>query len=133
MRDRTRVAGVVQFAEYLDDNGFVGLGEIARGLIGKNDLRLVDQRARDGHALLLAAGKLRREMRQAVAKAHALQRFFGLLFVRHAMEILREHHVFQRREIGHEMKLLEDRKSTRLNSSHVRISYAVFCLTKKRS
>src|SRR5690554_7036838 len=27
--------------------------------------------------------------------------------------------------------LLEDRKSTRLNSSHVRISYAVFCLKKK--
>src|SRR5436305_8907789 len=26
----------------------------------------------------------------------------------------------------------EDRKSTRLNSSHVRISYAVFCLQKKR-
>src|SRR3989442_4916270 len=25
-----------------------------------------------------------------------------------------------------------DRKSTRLNSSHVRISYAVFCLTKKK-
>src|SRR5690606_41349995 len=27
----------------------------------------------------------------------------------------------------------EDRKSTRLNSSHVKISYAVFCLTKKTS
>src|SRR5699024_11471480 len=27
----------------------------------------------------------------------------------------------------------EDRKSTRLNSSHVSISYAVFCLKKKRS
>src|SRR5690606_41555262 len=27
---------------------------------------------------------------------------------------------------------MEDRKSTRLNSSHVKISYAVFCLTKKR-
>src|SRR5690554_4407566 len=27
----------------------------------------------------------------------------------------------------------DDRKSTRLNSSHVRISYAVFCLKKKRS
>src|SRR5690554_7734873 len=26
---------------------------------------------------------------------------------------------------------IEDRKSTRLNSSHVRISYAVFCLKKK--
>src|SRR5690554_7786782 len=29
--------------------------------------------------------------------------------------------------------LLKDRKSTRLNSSHVRISYAVFCLKKKRT
>src|SRR5436305_12030806 len=27
---------------------------------------------------------------------------------------------------------VEDRKSTRLNSSHVRISYAVFCLKKKK-
>src|SRR3989442_4017282 len=27
---------------------------------------------------------------------------------------------------------IQDRKSTRLNSSHVRISYAVFCLTKKK-
>src|SRR5690554_5541302 len=30
------------------------------------------------------------------------------------------------------MKYLSDRKSTRLNSSHVRISYAVFCLKKKK-
>src|SRR5690554_7291672 len=30
------------------------------------------------------------------------------------------------------LKLL-DRKSTRLNSSHVRISYAVFCLKKKNT
>src|SRR5699024_12101014 len=28
---------------------------------------------------------------------------------------------------------MRDRKSTRLNSSHVSISYAVFCLKKKRS
>src|SRR5690606_39616179 len=28
--------------------------------------------------------------------------------------------------------LIEDRKSTRLNSSHVKISYAVFCLKKKK-
>src|SRR5690625_6683660 len=35
----------------------------------------------------------------------------------------------------HDMKALEkteDRKSTRLNSSHVAISYAVFCLKKKK-
>src|SRR5690554_7164215 len=29
-------------------------------------------------------------------------------------------------------KINKDRKSTRLNSSHVRISYAVFCLKKKK-
>src|SRR5690554_7735133 len=29
-------------------------------------------------------------------------------------------------------KKIQDRKSTRLNSSHVRISYAVFCLKKKK-
>src|SRR5690606_40859282 len=35
--------------------------------------------------------------------------------------------------IAYESKKLggSDRKSTRLNSSHVKISYAVFCLTKK--
>src|SRR5690349_25033806 len=31
------------------------------------------------------------------------------------------------------VQLIEDRKSTRLNSSHVEISYAVFCLKKKKS
>src|SRR5690554_6974556 len=33
---------------------------------------------------------------------------------------------------AHKMMLRRDRKSTRLNSSHVRISYAVFCLKKKK-
>src|SRR5690349_22597661 len=32
----------------------------------------------------------------------------------------------------HNRKVYEDRKSTRLNSSHVEISYAVFCLKKKK-
>src|SRR5690606_24898356 len=31
-----------------------------------------------------------------------------------------------------EHNLAQDRKSTRLNSSHVKISYAVFCLKKKK-
>src|SRR5690606_24988641 len=34
---------------------------------------------------------------------------------------------------GELQDFFEDRKSTRLNSSHVKISYAVFCLNKKRS
>src|SRR3989442_8624973 len=32
----------------------------------------------------------------------------------------------------HPANVFQDRKSTRLNSSHVRISYAVFCLKKKK-
>src|SRR5690625_1628150 len=35
-------------------------------------------------------------------------------------------------ELKRELALEEDRKSTRLNSSHVAISYAVFCLKKKK-
>src|SRR5207249_11959913 len=34
----------------------------------------------------------------------------------------------RRRWPGHHAQILRDRKSTRLNSSHVSISYAVFCL-----
>src|SRR2546430_7817628 len=36
------------------------------------------------------------------------------------------------REIGHARSVRADRKSTRLNSSHSQISYAVFCLKKKK-
>src|SRR5690606_39422322 len=35
------------------------------------------------------------------------------------------------RKVIHAILELKDRKSTRLNSSHVKISYAVFCLKKK--
>src|SRR5215510_11393683 len=41
-----------------------------------------------------------------------------------APEVGRQHHIGQPEE--------PDRKSTRLNSSHVAISYAVFCLKKKK-
>src|SRR5207249_11666610 len=37
-----------------------------------------------------------------------------------------------RRAAGRGPQLHRDRKSTRLNSSHVSISYAVFCLKKKK-
>src|SRR3712207_7250131 len=35
--------------------------------------------------------------------------------------------------LGEDEVGLEDRKSTRLNSSHANISYAVFCLKKKKT
>src|SRR6516225_7558473 len=46
-------------------------------------------------------------MRQAVAQANALQRLGGLQLVGNTMEILREHHVFERIQIRHQVKLLE--------------------------
>src|SRR2546427_1958552 len=51
----------------------------------------------------------------------------------HAVEALEQRH--RERDLGFTMPLLEgleDRKSTRLNSSHSQISYAVFCLKKKK-
>src|SRR5690554_7736958 len=46
--------------------------------------------------------------------------------------VLRQHpHCKHIQLLNLDLELL-DRKSTRLNSSHVRISYAVFCLKKKK-
>src|SRR5436309_7554820 len=42
-----------------------------------------------------------------------------------------DHRDRKRRRLGKPAGELLDRKSTRLNSSHVKISYAVFCLKKK--
>src|SRR3712207_7588738 len=36
-------------------------------------------------------------------------------------------------EVDERLPQLEDQKSTRLNSSHANISYAVFCLKKKKN
>src|SRR3712207_8279883 len=52
---------------------------------------------------------------------------FGTTATAHAEHRL--HHV--RPDLTDRYGLLQDRKSTRLNSSHANISYAVFCLKKK--
>src|SRR3712207_8396239 len=51
--------------------------------------------------------------------------FYTLLEDEDAGAYLLQHHFYA------ELKQLKDRKSTRLNSSHANISYAVFCLKKK--
>src|SRR3712207_9240537 len=51
-----------------------------------------------------------------------------LVAVERAVVVLRR----LRMAIGFRLDLLQDRKSTRLNSSHANISYAVFCLKKKK-
>src|SRR3712207_8712156 len=51
--------------------------------------------------------------------------------------VRRGRHLPQRSSGGHvhglERSVIGDRKSTRLNSSHANISYAVFCLKKKNT
>src|SRR5688572_31517052 len=42
------------------------------------------------------------------------------------------HRQQRHRESGNSRVPIQDRKSTRLNSSHSQISYAVFCLKKKK-
>src|SRR3989454_4998794 len=62
--------------------------------------------------------------------------------VRGANQLLEEHAVeseqdaqpqlFTIAEAEEMLRIIQDRKSTRLNSSHLVISYAVFCLKKKK-
>src|SRR3712207_8327838 len=47
-----------------------------------------------------------------------------VIFVEHDMDVVRD--------ISDWVVVMADRKSTRLNSSHANISYAVFCLKKKK-
>src|ERR1700730_100609 len=68
---------------------------------------MIDQRARNRHALLLASGTLRRQVCHAATQPHAAQSLGGLLLVRNAVEILGQHDVLQRIQIGHQMELLK--------------------------
>src|SRR5258707_15133220 len=58
--------------------------------------------------------------RSALAAVHAPQEHHSQQALAHALRAIRD-----------SADLLADRKSTRLNSSHANISYAVFCLKKK--
>src|SRR5256885_8801363 len=65
----------------------------------------------------------------AITRSKAWVRIYG---VGPKMDILRsEFDAIRRRNFELEFKY-PDRKSTRLNSSHLVISYAVFCLKKKK-
>src|SRR5215813_7498340 len=56
----------------------------------------------------------------------------GLAGVRRTLQVARSKGKRLTTAAGEYDRVRRDRKSTRLNSSHVRISYAVFCLKKKK-
>src|SRR5690242_21911897 len=64
---------------------------------------------------------------QEAGEAVAGERVCAVYGERHRAIVAREAHCAAGKLI------LEDRKSTRLNSSHMSISYAVFCLKKKNN
>ena len=64
-----RAALAIQLEHQLEHLLGVAAVEIARGLIREHELRLRDERARNGGTLALAAGELMRAVAQALARA----------------------------------------------------------------
>ena len=98
----------VQFGEDAQHGLFVFGVKVAGGLVGKEDFRLVDERAGDADALLFTAGKLLRQVVAAVREADPFEGGERRRFVGHAVVVLRQHDVFAGGEVGQEMELLED-------------------------
>ena len=97
----------VQVTKQIEHDFFVCFIEIAGRFVSQDQFRVIDQRPRDGYALLFAARQLRGQMFDAIAKADAVQGLPCFAFVRCAVKVLSQHHVFQRRKIRNEMELLK--------------------------
>jgi predicted dehydrogenase len=87
------------------------LVQITRRLIRQQQRRIPDERARNGHALLLAAGKFSRAMLRPVGQPDFIQplarfgqRFRSIL----APDQARQHHIFRTGEFRQQMVLLPD-------------------------
>src|SRR5690606_40908341 len=81
---------------------------------------------KDHYTSILEPGKTATDIKQHTAQD---KRFMQ------SLDMVIEEHIGKKslsvEDIAHALNI-SDRKSTRLNSSHVKISYAVFCLKKKK-
>ena len=85
--------------------------EVAGRLVGQQQARLAGQRARDRHALLLAAGQLGRVVLHARAQAHAGQRLLDAAPALGGVEaaVAQRHvDVVEQVEVGDQVEALED-------------------------
>ena len=98
---------LVEFAQQAQNNFFVYGIEVAGGLVSEHDFRIVDERARDANALLLASRKLRWQVLGAIFESDAIEGFERFFFIGHAVEVLREHDIFNGGEIGNHVELLK--------------------------
>src|SRR5579863_24407 len=110
MRDHEqRPPLAVQLGEQAHDDGLIHFVEVAGGFVGQDQLRLIDEGARDAYPLLFAAGEFGGQMLQPVAQPDGTQSIGCLMLLRQAVKVLREHHVLERRQIRHQVMLLEDK------------------------
>ncbi len=92
-----------------DLHGGMGI-QGAGGLVGQNDLRVVDERAGNGHALHLAAGKLARLLVHVLGKPHGRQGLLGppgALGFPYARQRQRQFHILQNSLVRNEVVALE--------------------------
>src|SRR5690606_40486214 len=81
----------------------------------------------------IVSGQLKTENKENFAEL--LNKIFEDEFLKTAITGIRinsdQSLILSVRDFDYQIEFGQDRKSTRLNSSHVKISYAVFCLKKK--
>jgi hypothetical protein len=108
--DDGRAARIDLAEEVHDFEGQVGV-EIAGRLVGQDELRLVDERARDRDALLLATGQFFRIGIHPVLQAHPLQHLERLALLHREVDAEDAHHerdVLEDREARDQAEVLED-------------------------
>jgi hypothetical protein len=109
-RHQHRRAGGVDVPEEIHDLERQVRVEVARRLVGQDDLRLVDERAGDRDALLLTARQLRRVGQRAMLEADPLEHLIRappLLVDGHAEHAHDERHVVEDRLGRDELEVLE--------------------------
>ena len=104
--DHRRAALAAHVLEDAEDLLAGAVVEGSRGLVAQQDLRVLRDGAGDGHALLLAAGELRREVVHAVAQAHGGEYLDGVRGVVH--DLGRELDVLLGREVRDQVIELEN-------------------------
>src|SRR6267143_1552454 len=99
----------VQLPQHLQHDFRVFRIQISRGLVGEENLRLIDDRARDGHALLFAAGEFRGLVMKAPRQTEHLRYDIEAMRVESvAMNKLRNGDIALGRERGEQIETLKD-------------------------
>src|SRR5688572_24319204 len=115
-------AELVDLAEDVDDLARVDRVEVARRLVGDDDLRTVHERARDDDALLLAAGELFRIavlLAREVHDAEHVRHHLADAAAGDAGDLEREGDVLVDRLLGEQLEVLEDHADLTAEARHV--------------